>query len=319
MRWIWICLIWVLSALPLAAQDQATVQRMTLAFETWMQSNDASKGSLAIWFKGKPVYTHEIGISANAPMEMASLSKAVTGVCTAQLVKEGRLAYSDKVPLIDGLRGDITIADLLRQTSGLKIDGTQDTMPQWFGQRAHRAVDVRDAIIARGGPSKKANRFRYNNENYALLGLAIKAASGQSYETACQSRVFKPAGVTAAPSPQTGAFLSWGGWHMSVDDYARFINFWFGPASEIGKDPFKHPHVELEGGANYGNGMFFRSFRSSFNFWHHGGLCFRDRLSVGSYAVSWMGEWSAVAAYDICPDWRAMGDIDKALSKAVFQ
>jgi hypothetical protein len=106
---------------------------------------------------------------------------------------------------------------------------------------------------------------------------------------------------------------------MSVDEYAKFLNHWFGPDSDMGKAPLSYPNIALGGGAYYGFGMFFRSFRDDFNFWHHGALYFPKGQSKGSYAVSLMGEWRAVAAYNTCPTIDGMAGLDAVLSGAVFQ
>ena len=75
----------------------------------------------------------------------------------------------------------------------------------------------------------------------------------------------------------------------------------------------------MGGGAFYGMGMTQREFRGSMNYWHFGALCFPGRLNAGSYAVSWMGDWTVVVAYDACADWDAMVRLDQALAGAVFQ
>ena len=327
MRLIAVCLFWIASVMPLAAQDQAVADRMVDAFERWMKANDVRQGAISIWYRGKPVVADGVGqefgqgvsMPGDAPMEMASLGKAVTGVCIAALVREGRLAYADQFADVFGRGPLVSVAQLLSHSSGLKFDSTQRSMAAWLDRGDDHAHDVLDAVIARGGPAKRPNKFRYNNENYALLGLLIEKVSGEPYEAACRKRVFDPAGVVATRSPRVGGFLPWGGWRMSVEDYARFLNHWFGAKTALGEDPFGQPHFEVEGGAFYGNGMFFRAFRGSYNFWHHGALCFPGRLNGGSFAVMWMGEWSAVAAYDVCPSWEAAGNIDAALSGAVFQ
>lgn len=320
MRWISICLMLIFSGLPLATQDQATVQRMTTAFEGWMQTNAASEGALAIWYQGKPVATHALGMDAETPMEMASLSKVVTAICVSELVQDGELAYSDSFKDVIGRGPDVTLAQLVNHKSGLFPDQTQGVMSLWaLSGKTDKSWAVLDIVMARDQPTHNKGQFQYNNENYALVGLMIEAASGEDYETACQKRVFLPADVMAHSSPQAGAFLPWGGWQMSVDEYAKFLNHWFGSDSDMGKAPLSYPNIALGGGAYYGFGMFFRSFRDDFNFWHHGALCFPKGQSNGSYAVSLMGEWSAVTAYNICSTIDGMAGLDAALSGAVFQ
>lgn len=246
---------------------------------------------------------------------MASLSKAIIGVCVSELAREGGLSYQDCFADIVGRGPDVTSAALLSQASGLKSDSTQQIVLDGLDTAADRANAVLDQVIARGGPRKKPGRYRYNNENLALLSLVVEAAAGTSYQAACTSRALDPAGAKAQRRPRSGGFLAWASWQMSVHDYGAFMSHWF--TRDL--DPFEHPNGQVDGGVYYGLGMFFRSFRGQHNCWHHGALCFLDRLNAGSFAVSWMGEWSAVAAYAMCPSWAAMGSLDAVLSGAVFQ
>ena len=236
-------------------------------------------------------------------MEMASLGKAVTGICVAEVVREGLLGYDDVFSDIVGKGPDLSVAQLLNQTSGLRTDSTQKLMVKRFAKAGHRSADVVDAVIKRGAPKGAVGQFRYNNENYALLAPMIEEVTQTDFERACQARVFAPAGVLAQVSAVAASSLSWGGWAMSADDYAQFHSYWFGPDSAYGQDPFALPHAQLDGGVRYGHGMFIRASQDSYNFWHFGALCFPSGHNSGSYAVSWQGKWSAVAAYDVCPDW----------------
>ena len=305
----------LLMSLPLAAQDSATRDRVIAAFSQWMADHDIAKGALELQFKGAHFASHSVGIGASDTLEMASLGKAITGVCVAELVREGRMAYSDRYSDLVGQGPDVTIAQLLTHASGLTTDSTQTLMPDWLDDPQDQAETVLDQVIARGDPQGQVGSFAYNNENYALLSIAIEVATLNSYEATCVSRVLEPAGVNAERSPRTGGFLAWGGWQMSLKDYAKFMSHWFGE----GFAPTDHPNAHVNRGAHYGLGMFFREFRGSHNYWHFGALCFPDRLNTGTYAVSWMGEWSLVASYETCPGWDAMGALDGALSGAVFQ
>ena len=172
MRWISIRLMLIFSGLPLAAQDQATVQRMTTAFEGWMQANAASEGALAIWFQGKPVVTHALGMGDETPMEMASLSIAVTAICVSQLVQDGELAYSDSFKDLIGRGPDVTLAQLVNHKSGLFPDQTQGVMWLWaLSGKTDKSWAVLDIVMARDQPTQKRVSFSTIRKTTPLLAL----------------------------------------------------------------------------------------------------------------------------------------------------
>ena len=75
----------------------------------------------------------------------------------------------------------------------------------------------------------------------------------------------------------------------------------------------------MENGLNYGLGMQFHPFRGGHKFWHFGLLCFPRRLEAGTFAVTYKGDWTLVAAYDRCVDRDAMFALDQTLAAVVFQ
>jgi CubicO group peptidase (beta-lactamase class C family) len=321
MRLIFAACLWLLTVPPSAAQDVATADRLVSAFTGWVSTHDIKKGAISVAYKGAPVRQAGIGIDAQAPMEMASLSKAITAACVVRLVDEGVLGYDTYFDQLIGRGPHVSVAQLLSHSGGLFPDRTQGAMWLWarMGHLNDASGAVLDGIIAADEPIQNQGRYQYNNENYALLGVMIAQASATSYRDACTQRVLAPLGIVASPSPITDKFLAWGGWRISVADYGRFLTHWFGTDSAAGRDPFARPHVQVGGGAHYGQGMFFREFRGSYNFWHHGAWCFPAQLQSGSFAVSWQSEWSVVVAYTHCPDWDMMLELDTVLSKAVFQ
>jgi CubicO group peptidase (beta-lactamase class C family) len=318
-HWILGSLIAVCVAGPLSAQDPATVDRLAAEMELWLNYNDVSRGALAITYQGQPVDTRGFGMDADTPVELASLSKAITSICAHTLVLDGLLSWNDSVQAFvpDAPEG-ITLGDLVSHSSGLATDSTQGNIYMWLNSSEDFAPQVISRINARGGAQGARGEYVYNNENHALLGLAIDALSDASLEDTCATRALQPAGVTGQRSPKTGAFLSFGGWQMTVADYARFHAHWFGAKGAIGQDPFSAPHTDMGGGAYYGLGMTFRAFREDHNFWHFGLWCFPGRLNTGSYVVSWEGDWGAVAAFDGCHDWPTLIALDNGLTRAVY-
>lgn len=309
-------LVW--AALPaMAAGD--TPARIEAAFRDWVAQHDVGQAALAVGKGGKPATSLGIGIAADAPVELASLSKAITGVCVFTLLQDGiwTAKTTSAEVLGQGPKG-ITVAQLLTHTSGIGPDGTQSIMPGWLGNKRDTAQDVATLALRREQQSGSVGRFFYNNENYAILGVMLEAELG-NYEAGCRTRVLAPAGGAAdTPSKITHGFLPWGGWRMPVADYAAFLDHWFGLNGPLGQTPTLAPHESVGNGVFYGMGMFHRPKISGFNFWHFGAWCIPGKLMTGSFTVSWEGKWRAVAYYDRCLDWDAMVALDAALVKAVY-
>ena len=314
-------LVFILLLLPFRASAQSVPDRLETAFRVWMAEAGASRGAIAIWRGGQMQREVGIGMDAAAPVELGSLGKAVTALCVAHLV-ESRV-WSLQTTARDVLRqgpGTLTLEALLTHRSGLGPDRTQRDMALWLDTPDDRAGEAAKAALGRDSQSGTAGRYGYNNENYAILGAMIAAETRTPYTDFCARVVLVPAGVTtASPSPRTGGIAAWGGWQMSVGDFARLMDWGFGPGGRIGRAPGRWPAGEIGGDAYYGMGMNQRAFRGAMNYWHFGALCFPGRLEAGSYAVSWMEDWSVVVAYDACVSSEAMLQLDAVLAGEVFR
>lgn len=299
------------------------VEKLEAAFTGWMQDHGATTGAIAITFQGELVHSAGFGMPADQPIELASVGKSITALCLNVLVEEGRLAWTMGLRealgrMVPAPLGDVTLKDLVTHAAGIGPDSTQDTMPYRFGDPTPYHDVVTQTVIQRDEQAFEPEKFRYNNENYAILGEVIARVTGRPYHTACAQRVLpKEQYPSARLSPDAGAFGPWGGWQMSVADYARFHAAHFGTASSVGHNPEAFPAVPIAGGMHYGLGSFWRAFRGRYNFWHLGLLCF-DQLGAGAFAVSWRGDWGVVVAWDRCVSFDSAGQLDGALSHAAF-
>ncbi|MFK7837945.1 MAG: serine hydrolase domain-containing protein [Sulfitobacter sp.] len=294
--------------------------RMETAFQGWMQDVGAQTGVLTLWQGAQQVHDVAIGVAAEAPQPLASLSKAVTGLCAATLVMDGRWTMQTTSAEVLGFGAtSASVAELLTHSSGLGPDQTQGLGLLGLFRSEVAAQTLSQRALNRNEQAGTTGQYAYNNENFAILGAMIAAETGQSYDAYCRDAVLVPAGVTtAAPFAPLAGLLSFGGWEMSVQDYARVMHWGFGPDGIVGRDPGLWPQAQMGGGASYGVGIVQRAFRGSHNFWHFGLLCFPARANAGSYAVSWMQDWRAVAAFDGCVSWEQLFALDAALSGAVF-
>lgn len=310
-KWV---LIWACCAADASAQDMVRVDRMQAAFDAWLATHDV-KGVAAVAFAGDPIATLEGGLDKDVGAELASVSKSITALCATQLVDEGVLTFEDTVKGVMARGPDVSVAQLITHSGGLVDDITQSLMARTLDQSENSAFEVLEDVSDPAGPK---GTYAYNNVNYALLGVMIEKATGIPYEDACRARVLEPAGVQGAASARSGASISWGGWEMSPEAYAKLHSHWFGKETETGRDPFAYPHVKIADGVYYGLGTVFRKSRDGHNFWHHGALCLPGRLTVGSFAVTWQSEWTVMVSYDNCVDWDAMMGLDLALGRAAY-
>ncbi|SHH82392.1 serine hydrolase domain-containing protein [Marivita hallyeonensis] len=283
------------------------------AVQGWLTERDAS-GVVAMQSPDGAIQTIDLGLPTARPVELASLSKAITAVCVADLVADRKLRWADPVSLFVPGFDEMTVGDLVTHESGVIEDATQRHMSAWLGDPRHRADAIVTKMRTRKAPQGPQDVHVYSNDNFALLALVIENVTQDTYEAACRARVLDTAGVAAAPSPVSGAFLSWGGWSMTADDYLRFHAHWFDTS-----DPTRdEPMADLGGGAVYERGMLARSMRGGSNYWHFGALCFPERLNVGSYVVGFFNGWRVVVAYDACVEWEAMVALDAAIVQAIF-
>ncbi|WP_299623356.1 serine hydrolase [uncultured Tateyamaria sp.] len=317
-----IFLVWTFPAFAQGGQAQMNAAELVIAYDRWLVAQSTT-GALGMGMRledGRWVTVQSADANAPGFGELASVSKSITAACALQLVEAGRLDWSDRLPMHLGTAPDVTVSELITHTSGLGPDSTQATMPFWLDRATdpslHFSDHVLSAVNARDTQSGTRGTYLYNNENYALLGLVIEAASGHPFWETCRDVLDLNDDIS--PSPRTGGFQPWGGLQAKPRGYVRFLEAQYGPDSIIGDDPFALPHVALGDGAFYGLGIVFRAFGNGYNFWHFGALCISDRLNIGSYGVIWEGQAAALAVYEGCHDWDAMAALDGAMARAVY-
>ena len=85
--------------LPKARVSQDSPAPLNASFDSilkgWMTEHQVAAASLAVMKDGRIVATSGYGgMNANSPARIASLSKAITAVCIARLVDQGRLSFT---------------------------------------------------------------------------------------------------------------------------------------------------------------------------------------------------------------------------------
>jgi len=313
--------MWCALAPPLSAQTDVA-SRVEAAFTQWATRAGAGSATLTLWKDG--VALHDValgGMDATTPVELASLSKAITATCAASLMAQGVWGVQTSVRDVLGYGPEtLTLGALLTHSGGVMPDQTQGIAGYWWRATADNGEHASRRALTRAVQTGQAGTFAYNNENYAIIGSMIAAQTGTPYDQACRDRVLEPAGIDhATPSQKTGGFLPWGGWHMSVRDYAKFMHWAYGADGIIARDMMAWPAQQVRKSVYYGMGMFQRGSGPGYAFWHFGSWCYAFGLRTGSYAVHWQEGWSVVAAYDICTPDAQMGALDRAMRQAIYQ
>lgn len=306
-------LSFLLIASGAAAQDDVRLDKVETAWRDWFASHRVGNSALAIAQDGQVEREVMRGGVAGAAAPLASLSKAITGACVASLVEEGALSFDDTVSAyLAGAAPELTVAALLTHAGGIWPDTTQEKMWDWVNDPEDRHSDVTDLALSR---ETAARGYRYNNENYAVLGALIEAVSGEQYEAFCAARVLEPLGLESPKrSPRYGAFLPWGGWEMSARDYALFADARFAKV-----DPKTAPHVPAGGGAQYGLGALFFEAEGLRITWHTGLLCFGSIDGAGAYFAQVSPGMTVAVTFEGCPGEGALADLDQALLTAMLR
>lgn len=170
---------------------------------------DISKNSglaMAIVYDNKLIYTGSSGyrnvekrlpVTNNTLFEIGSCTKAFTGVIAAQLVKEGKLNWDDKVikqikefKLIDYYATkNATIKDLFTHRTGLY----QHYYLSYGPKILRKDLLNRLPYLSFNGSFRQ--NFSYNNFMYVVAGIAEERVTKKSWENLVQERIFAPLGM----------------------------------------------------------------------------------------------------------------------------
>lgn len=165
-------------------------------------------------------------MTADTLFRIASMTKPVTAVAVMMLVDEGKLAIEDPVEkhlpefkgqmLLAGRSGDtvtlkkpprpITLRDLLTHTSGLP-SRPPEGLADLYMKRNHTLAEIIMAQSQRPLEFEPGSKWSYCNLGIDTLGRIVEVASGQSYESFVQKRIFDPLGMRDTTFYPTAAHL----------------------------------------------------------------------------------------------------------------
>lgn len=289
-------------ALIAAASSVRASPADTLAdnLQRWMQRYNVPAASLAVMQDDKLAGSYGYGgWTADQKHRVASLSKAITGVCIARLAQAGRLSFGDTLGTVlaktferlgepaDPRFKTITIEQLLTHRGGLARDvPPDDVVPaETMDERFQHVLAARLAY----DPGRS---MLYSNIGYLTLGMVAEAVTGQSYAAVCRREALDPMGVSAEIDPVLRQRAPNGGWLISAIDYARFVQIFDHNNPNLSKAT--HSWLETQAG-QYGMGTFVRYMPDGLEFSHDGEVA--GRLGGGSLSVKRASGWTAVIIF----------------------
>ncbi|MEU9091672.1 serine hydrolase domain-containing protein [Streptomyces sp. NPDC087901] len=167
----------------------------------------------------------------DAYYRIGSDTKTFTAVLLLQLAGEGRLALTDTVErwLPGAVRGEgndgrrITVANLLRQTSGLNDylavspDAADAFTPAGYLRSRFRCMAPEDQLKAalaypplwlpRAEHPERERHFGYSNTNYVVAGLIAEQVTGHSWAQEIHDRIIGPLGLRHTLTPGTSPYV----------------------------------------------------------------------------------------------------------------
>ncbi|HZO44847.1 MAG TPA: serine hydrolase domain-containing protein [Xanthobacteraceae bacterium] len=281
-----------------AAHPSATV--FNTSFRAWMTQFEVPSASLAIMKDGHLTATFGAGgMDAAAPAAIASLSKAITGACIAQIVDSGRLSFN--APL-----GSVLVRTFARLGQPADPRFKAITIEQLLMHRAGLAREPKGGPVARDMAGRFVNILAtpladdpggamvYSNIGYATLGMVVEAVTGSPYERYCRAAVLQPMKVAGTIDPRLQSRASSGGWRVSAIDYARFIQVLDPVSPGLGPLARQWQAARNSEGA-YGLGIFARRTPQGIVLNHSGRNALPER--GGSFVIKFPNGWTAVAMF----------------------
>jgi len=306
-------LVGIVVALAALAAGEACAQlpdgpeAFGVALRSWARNHDIDHGLIVVRREGRIVHRSALGgADPNAPVHLASLSKAITGACVATLVRDGKLTF--ETPVASALAkfmaraggdGDprlrrVTVAQLLTHRAGY---GTRKDDPG----SGPALMDYLRTNPANARPSpaflswaiqqkladEPGSKFVYSNTGYLALGAIIEEATAQRYAPYCRQAVLAPLGLAGDLEPSWRVMWSFGGWRMAAADYLAFLDVFDSGDARLGnaaKSWMLDSAGKGAGGESwYGLGTYVRKSDTGVNLRHFGSWFYKGAgLNAGS-------------------------------------
>ena len=175
------------------------------------------------------------GIDAGTPLPGWSMTKSVTNLLIGLLMNDGKLRLTQTAPVplwyeeAGDPRGDITIDQLLRMSSGLEFD-EQYTLYSDVTRMLSVEADAAGFAAAKPLVAEPGVLWSYSSGTSNILSGVIRWTVGsylQEYYDFTQERLFLPLGIHTATleTDNNGTFIGSSYMYASARDWARLGQF----------------------------------------------------------------------------------------------
>ncbi|WP_375265459.1 serine hydrolase domain-containing protein [Planktotalea sp.] len=289
-------------------KDVVAFDAFETAWREWMGIYGVTASSIAIGQDGSILRSRGAKRAPSTSFPMASLSKSITAHCLNTFLEDSPYDWSstlaDLQPVLAKLNltpGDAmlekTLTEFATHTSGLPTRLVQGKTSLQNKHLDSQASMTRTALKVPANFNAESE-YSYSNANYAILGSLIGAMSGGSYAEVCKARIMDPAkALNANVSGHMAKTAGYGGWLVSVEDYARYAMHWFAPNTPWVKEP---RDFALDPETGYGMGALVRNHDRGYLFSHGGSWKHPDRrrANLGSYMMVGPDGTAVVVSWD---------------------
>ncbi|MDX6323191.1 MAG: hypothetical protein QOF52_3049 [Propionibacteriaceae bacterium] len=171
----------------------------------WLAGNHAVAVAEIDLEAGQPVRLAGIGADDTTPMEVGSMTKAMTGLVIADAVRRGELRMdapvSTYLPRLDGSpAGTATLQELVTHTAGYAEFGAATVRrAAWMAPLGRNFFTANIAQMMEDTRSQTLSgrgRYVYSTLGSAIAGQAVAAAAHMSYPDLMRTRLFEPLGMS---------------------------------------------------------------------------------------------------------------------------
>jgi len=195
-------------------------------------------------------------VTINDRWHIGSLTKSMTATMAAKLVEQGVITFQSRVSEIfpemigdiNPIYEDVTLAQLLTSTSGLRRDLPGSWSDEWKN-RSDSLTEQRQEWTLKmfnTEPEIERGKHLYSNAGYTIAGHMLERVTGVAWEILIENELFSPLdmnntgfgppNVDQSADQISGHYFNNGSWHARKPSDGVHVPFVMGPAGTVNAD-----------------------------------------------------------------------------------